>query len=155
MAACEMCGANGELVSAIIEGTQFKVCNACSSFGKIVKEAENVHKPAFREVHEKDLKEEVEFVTYRCGAMVKEAREALGMSQEELAKKMNERESVVHAIESGHLKPSIELARKLEKSLQIRLVENYAKEQEKPKVNFKNEGLTIGDLIKLKQKEKP
>ena len=74
------------------------------------------------------------------------------MKQEELAKRLNEKESLMHKIESNSITPSISLARKLEKALGIKIVQVY-REDEKRKVNLKDESLTIGDLIKIKEKK--
>ena len=72
------------------------------------------------------------------------------MKQEELAKKINEKESRLHKIESGHFTPSLRLARKLEKFLKITLVEQVA-EDTSPLEKSKSESLTLGDFIKVRK----
>lgn len=44
-----------------------------------------------------------------------------GLSQEELGMKINEKPSVIHHLETGSMKPSDALARKLEHYLKIQL----------------------------------
>lgn len=54
--------------------------------------------------------------------IIKEGRELLGLSQEELGMKINEKPSVISHLETGSLKPSDSLARKLEHFLKIQLL---------------------------------
>ena len=54
-------------------------------------------------------------------------------------------------MESGEFKPSIPLARKLEKFLRIRLVDKYAEKHETRAKSPKGI-LTIGDLIKVRKR---
>lgn len=145
-----MCGANEEfLTTIIIEGTKLNVCEKCTKFGiEVVKPSLPKLKPPKR----KSLPEEesVEFVTENYSELIKSARENLKLNQKEFAALINEKESLVHALECGHLTPSLELAKKLEKSLNIKLVEEYKKEI-KEKQKKKEEELTLGDLIKVKK----
>jgi putative transcription factor len=53
--------------------------------------------------------------------IIKSARELLGLSQEELAQKINEKTSVISHLETGSMKPDDALARKLEHYLKIQL----------------------------------
>ena len=81
--------------------------------------------------------------------IIRGKREQLGLKQEEFAKKISEKVSIVHHLEIGKLEPSIELAKKLEKLLRIRLVETIEVEKEEIKQE-EGEVMTIGDLIKEK-----
>ena len=95
--------------------------------------------------------EDYHIISRDYARIVKEAREKLGLEQHQLAERIAERESVIHRIESGLLEPPIKLAKKLEISLKIKLIELYVEEQ-KGNVDFRNKALTIGDLIgKLKK----
>ena len=55
------------------------------------------------------------------GAVIKNARELLGITQEELGHKINEKPSMLGHLENGSMKPDDSLARKLEHALKIRL----------------------------------
>jgi putative transcription factor len=57
-------------------------------------------------------------------AVVKKARERLGLTQEELGRRVGEKASVISKIETGRLRPSVMLARKLEHVLRIKLLES-------------------------------
>jgi putative transcription factor len=156
MPACEMCGREAELVKAVVEGSQLDVCMGCARFGKIVS------RPQFRQRDAKQApraplpkrKETVELILPDYSEKIRNAREKLGLTQEEFSKKLNERESFMQKIESGQMKPSIDMARKLEKELHITLIENYEEGEvpiETPK--SKTDGFTLGDFIKDKRKK--
>ena len=71
----------------------------------------------------------------------------------EVAKRIAEKESVVHKVESGHMKPNLSLARKFEKFLKISLVETVELDgagKGAKKAGSSTGSLTIGDMIKVK-----
>jgi putative transcription factor len=163
MSSCELCGKKPSVYDCEIEGTMMKVCSDCARFGK-VKNASNVKivvqdskRPVMREL-------EYSFVQ-GYGLIVKNARERLDLKQEDFAKKINEHKSLIHQVESEHIKPSIVLARKLEKALHIKIVEEiksqeYESEEESKTLNAtgrlstkpKGEGLTFGDMINVRKR---
>lgn len=160
---CDICGRNGELYRAVIEDAQMNVCQSCGSFGKILekvysadgagKQKTGKEKGREWETHEANAPEEMELVVENFSDVIKSAREKSGMTQKEFAKKINEKESVVHKIETGNIKPSITMARKLERILKVKLIEEYEESHDKEKVSdSKSDYLTIGDFIKLRKK---
>lgn len=140
---CELCGKEKDLVSTLIEGVKFRVCGGCSKFGKVIEGQ------VIKKIEKKDIKREefVDIVLDNCGSIIKNFREKEGLSQHDLSIKLNEKESTLAKIEQGNLKPSIELAKKLEKFFGATLV---AKEKisEAPVVKASNTSLTIGDFLK-------
>jgi ribosome-binding protein aMBF1 (putative translation factor) len=46
-------------------------------------------------------------------------------TNEEFAKKLNEKESYISQILSGHMKPTLEVAKKIERMFDARLVESF------------------------------
>ena len=153
---CEMCGKKTDLFKAIIEGIQIKVCSTCGKFGRVIKQVnplENKKKEKVEKISkEEESSEIIQTISDNYSEKVKKARELIGLKQEELAKKLSEKESVIHKIETGHYEPNLILAKKLERFLKISLIEEQ--EIEKSKNNTapsSSAGLTIGDLIKLKK----
>lgn len=142
-----MCGNEQELVDAIVEGSMLQVCRKCVRHGKVV----TVERPVLQQPRPKKLAlEEISrYVMDTYATLVKQGREKKNWKQEDLAHHIKERESIIHKIESGHLKPSFELAEKLERALSIVLILTYEEPKEK-KINLKDDALTIGDLIKFK-----
>tara|TARA_Y100000310_G_C20697161_1_gene826495 strand:+ start:1249 stop:1695 length:447 start_codon:yes stop_codon:yes gene_type:complete len=146
---CDLCGKEAPLLNTQIEGSELQVCQDCSSHGKVLSRVSQ--KPEFkRKILPKFVKEEsIEIVIPNAASLIKSKRESLNISQENFAKKINEKASLLSHIESGKTKPSIELAKKLEKALNITLVEQD-KISPIQNTQTKSEGLTIGDLIKVR-----
>ena len=84
---------------------------------------------------------------------IRQAREKLGVSHEELGKKINEKASVLRKIKTGKMAPNNQLVTKLEHTLKIKLLVPVAKEespQQIPKTPSRE--LTLGDLMQLNKK---
>lgn len=159
---CEMCSAQNATLKIDVEGSRLNVCEKCSKYGRIISRITQaplaVGKKkgnAFKEEAPvpKKKTESVQIIKPDFAKTVKTAREKTGLTQEEFSKRINERESVIHNVESGRMKPDLELARKLERALKISLVDTVEVE---PGVQDEHEkkrgpgGLTIGDLISIK-----
>jgi len=157
---CELCGRNvPRLKKVIIEGVILNVCDECAKFGKeikgnkIPKDVKYLPPEVVRERLErkrrkrKDYLEEEEVLIDDYPRVIREARERMGLTQDELAKKILEKKTVISKIERGEMRPDEKLIKKLEKALNIKLKEKvsplYRKEEEK-----KSGALTLGDLIK-------
>jgi putative transcription factor len=147
-----MCGKETDLFRTVIEGTELKVCKQCAGFGKVLQKIRVPVKEKKKKIVEQEEEEPeiIQAISADCAKKVKQARESMGLKQEELAKKLNEKESIIHKIETGHYKPNMKIAQKLEKFLKIKLIEEYKAEKAEKKPGTSSEGLTIGDLIKLK-----
>ena len=151
--ACEMCGKEEAVLKVNIEGTTLSVCESCSKFGKITGK---ISLPAA--ARQKAAKEEarpaedsIEVVVPELGNMIKQKRESLGLKQDEFARKVAVKESVLHKMEVGAVKPDIEEAKRLGKVLGLKLVEKL---DEGPAVvsQQQSDTLTLGDMIKIKKK---
>ncbi|MBS3133803.1 TIGR00270 family protein [Candidatus Woesearchaeota archaeon] len=160
MTNCDMCGKNvEEIFESIIEGSMLKVCNACSSYGKVVSvkkiNTENKkEKLKLSEQLKKSLNETyIDSIVVDYNNIIKEAREKKGLKQDELAKIAGERESVIQNLESKKLELNLGLARKLESILSVILVEKSENRLYENKINLKDGALTIGDLLDIKKKE--
>ena len=64
--------------------------------------------------------------------LIKNARELMGITQEELGRRINEKPSVISHLETGSMKPDDALARKLEHFLKIQLFVPEDSEDEAP-----------------------
>ena len=146
MTACELCGKEGQLFRAVIEGTELEVCESCGSFGRVERKHVRVGTTHHHVALPPEL-EQNEIIVENFALLVKQAREKMGLKQQELAQKINEKVSVIHHLETGH-EPPMMLARKLEKMLHIKLV-SMAQEAT-PTHSTKSEGMTIGDIVNVK-----
>ncbi|MBI4144973.1 TIGR00270 family protein [Candidatus Woesearchaeota archaeon] len=140
---CELCG-KPATKKALVEGVNLNVCNACVKLGQEVR-APLV--PVKKTVSAEPLI--VQAIVPDPGTRIKQAREKFGLTQKDFAIKINEHQSVIHKLETGHLDLTLDLARKLEKALHIKLIEERQDVTlSAPKTN--NGPVTIGDLIRLK-----
>ncbi len=146
---CDMCGKDSELFQVKIEETIMNVCKNCARFGTIIRKKQ-LQRIELSKRHIQEEKEEpVEVIVPNYSTLVKQARESRGLTQEDAAKLLSLKTSMLNNIERSRLKPNTELARKLEKFFKIRLVEEYNEEKSLPN-NTKSEGFTLGDFIKKK-----
>ena len=134
MATCEMCGYMGELKRAIVEGSMIGVCQKCLKYGDAIE----IKSPP-KEVVEKRLafkarrsfadrhRIEDENIVSGYGNKIRKAREKMGKTQEDIAKAIAEKVSVVQKVESGGLEPPLKLARKFEQFFKINLVKKSEK----------------------------
>ena len=147
---CEMCGKEGELKRVVVEGSELLLCDGCSRYGKVLGKA----RPIVKKKVFVPVKQEIEHdLVGNYSKLIRDARNKLGMKQEEFAKLLNERESIVSKMESGSFKPRIFVAKKIEKILKIKLIEEVKKNKLDLGKNFKSNKLTIGD-IKIKYRGK-
>jgi len=165
---CEVCGARIDdprhCRKVYIDSVVVMVCPSC--YQKLVKQGRAKpfieEKPIVKTVEKKDTKKTISKnmleamyeVVEDYYKRIKNAREKLGWSQAVLAQKLRVSENVIKRIEAGKLKPSIELARAMERLLGITLLEPVVEET----YSFgesSEDSLTIGDVIKIKRdKEK-
>jgi len=150
MVSCEMCGKSTELLEAEIEGVILKVCSGCSKYG-IVRKMTNSNSYFRRNLLNR--KEQEFKIVNNCAQLIRTAREKSGLSQEDFAKFLNEKESIVAKWESGAFKPFVDVARRLEKKLGIVLI---VKEESGDEVKVEQKGkadeLTLGDFVKVRKR---
>ena len=152
---CEMCNKTEASAKALVEGAELALCRNCSRFGKIIGEIQRAPvkrketaKPAATAFKAKP--EIVETIVSDYADRIRRARERLGLMQKEFALKITEKESVVHKLETGELEPSVDLARKLERILKIKLVEALEESESINDAETKGSQRTIGDIWKLR-----
>lgn len=147
MTGCEMCGRESELSQALIEGVELMVCGICISYGKAIKKPAPVipKKPLLPMEPQVEI---IECVREEYPKLIREKREKLGLKQEEFAKFLSERLSLIHKIESGQYIPPITMARKIERQLCISLIET--KQVEPQHAKAKHATFTIGDVVRVK-----
>ncbi len=141
---CSICGQEKPLVSAIIEGVSLSVCSSCARFGKTLSVPSSVvSAPVERR------SELVQVIVEDCADLVKQAREHLQLTVEAVANQLREKESLLHKIEQGSLKPDLALAKKLEKFFHLNLVVKESLEEAAGPLT-PTKTLTLGDLFKKK-----
>lgn len=147
---CDMCGTDAELFRCKIENTYLNVCKKCSQYGEVIHKIKEIIPSTDKKKEIIAKNELIQIINPDFSSLIKKKREALNLKQKELAQKIGEKESIIHKLESRNIEPSISLARKLEKFLNIKIVEKY--EEKSSTNNIKNsQVLTIGDLFKIKK----
>ncbi len=153
-----MCGRKAGLVLAEVEGVELNVCPDCARHGIIKKRIAassfaSSAAPASFSRQQFIQKEGPEFkVVDNYSSLIRAVREKKGMKQEDFARLLNERESIVAKWESGSLKPGIDTANKVGRVLGINLVEEEQEVAAKMETGKRGGELTLGDLVKVRKR---
>jgi putative transcription factor len=152
---CEICGKKiiGTPVKTKIESSIMLTCNECSKFGKVQKAPPTPTGKRTPTQRRKTFRprEPAYEVVEDFNTLIRKAREKKGWSREDLGEKVYEKVSVIHRLESGRMVPDLKLARKLERSLGIRLLEKTEETQRDEQGGSKVRGATIGDIATIKR----
>jgi putative transcription factor len=163
---CEVCGHQifGTPIRAIIEGAKMTVCSECSKLGsgywepkpqrRAKKRIKRQPTISFSKRQQRPTVTETLELVGDFGQRVRQAREGLELSHEDLGRKIRERVSVIRKIESGKMIPDLVLAEKLEHALKITLRVPASEPNVQPVSSSKPRGTTLGDLIQFTVKEK-
>ncbi|MCE4615378.1 MAG: multiprotein bridging factor aMBF1 [Desulfurococcales archaeon] len=167
---CELCGRPiyGKAYKVVVEGVELTVCASC--YLKLLKDkglvkkakrnGQNKGEPArprksISVLNKRRLVENYDVVE-DYARIIRDAREQAGLTRAELARRVQEREVTLGKIETGRLMPTIDLARRLERVLKIRLLEPVVDNEEEQEITGKTPGksvLTLGDIAVLKKDE--
>ncbi len=147
---CELCGKRTkDLYKVEIEGTEMVVCKECSRYGKVIGKYSTTPKP--RPVKKVKIEEKEEIIIPEYAEIVRSVREREGLSIEEFAKKIGERESTLRSIERGEILPDEKFIKKFEKQFNVKLTQEI-KLTEVPRSKEKPEALTLGDVVKVRKR---
>ncbi|MFC7199593.1 multiprotein bridging factor aMBF1 [Halospeciosus flavus] len=173
MVQCEMCGAETSDPKTIkVEGAELDVCSDCTDFGTQVKTGDSSSSSSTKystssssnsssksggsggssgssKRRRRDMFDEMEEIASDYDERIRNAREAEGLSQEELAKDLSEKASLVRKLERGEMLPTDDVQQKLEKRLGISLTESTDGDDEWSGGDSEG-GLTLGDVVKRK-----
>jgi len=157
---CELCGNHMESGKKIkLEGSIVTACHKCAGSGEVVGEVSSRHyeKPSARKTKVESPSEfnlDVKYdVIEDYAGKIHGARERKGLKQSDLGKSVNEPESLIHRIEAGRITPTVELARKLEKKLGVKLLTPHAEGAGEADIKHLDD-LTLGDMVVIKERNK-
>ncbi len=174
MVQCEMCGTETDTpTTAKIEGAELQVCDACADFGTTVSESETTSSGSKYSTassgggsganastgssaggsggsqrRSRDLFDEMEVLADDYPERIREAREAAGLSQEDLAEQLHEKASLIRKLERGDMQPSDAVQRKLERNLEITLTETSGTDDSDWENDISPSTTTLGDVVK-------
>ena len=81
---------------------------------------------------------------------IRDAREAAGLSQEDLAKELNEKASLIRKLERGDMLPSDTVQTKLERELDVSLAGAGGGDQSDWESGSSTGSYTLGDVVERK-----
>jgi len=174
-----MCGTEtGQPKTVKIEGAELDVCAECAEFGTEVRQQSSSASSTKYSTssssgsgssgsssqsssgssggggsqrRRRDMFDQMDEVAQDYDSRIRQARESRGLSQEDLAKKLNEKASLIRKLERGDVLPSDGVQRKLERELDISLVEGAASDEETEwSSGSSSGGTTLGDVVKRK-----
>ena len=165
---CEICGKpiEGKPIRTKIDGSVLEVCKECSKYGRVQRDTPLERKfvsrnkkgnpqnrpQAKQNVQRRRREEPMGELVEDFNVIVRKARESKGWTREELGAKIYEKVSVINRIESGKMEPDVKLAKKLEKTLNITLIEKY---DDMDLESFKSSASgpnTLGSIVKIKRR---
>ena len=154
---CELCGRDCDGRPAAVEGVRMMLCPDClRQHGTGVKETvespDVVQKPVLGRIKKHRVKDvykdmDKELVS-GWNDLIKSARKKKGLSRDELGFRIGERTVTIGKIENGDLRPSDKVVGKLERELDITLVEEVKSVSNVSVGSQTGGGLTLGDFIK-------
>ncbi len=164
---CELCGASvaGPGKKVRIEGADLQVCMACARYGTEIQQPRQAPRrypsssPAAaapapirrrRDLFDQLVGELVE----DYGERIRAARVAKGMSTKDLALGIKEKELLLKKIEKGELVPEDEVRTKIEKILDIRLLDVPEDQIVRQRNEQQRISTTLGDVLSFKRSPK-
>jgi len=176
---CEMCGApvdRSRIHIVSVEGSTLRVCDKC--YSKIMfrgassitltrrppqqtmstRSRLTVRQPPQPSITSSStVRRRVQYEKYELvedyAQRIREARERLGWSHKVLAMKVKESETTIKRIESGKLRPTIELARRLEEVLGIKLLVPAVDEEISSGSRSASSYVTLGEIVNIRRSE--
>jgi putative transcription factor len=151
---CDICGKAPVRAQILIEGAKLLACASCMRSGKVLHRFDDEERAPAAGGPVMVI-EATEEIIEDFPRIVKVARERIGLPLSVVAERIREKESFLHALEGGRLTPTLEVARKLEKELGVKLVEKVS-----ATVAASNTGSrvftppTLADMVDLKKKKK-
>lgn len=129
-----------------------KVCRDCARFGEKVRESPAQGKGGIPKKRKTPKPQGPTLeVVEDYPEIIRNARERKRLTQEDLGNRINEKTSVINRLEGGKMRPSIGLAKTLEKALEVSLLEETQEASPSQYGKGKKEDLTIGDIIDVKK----
>lgn len=165
-----MCGTEtDELTTIQTEGTKLQVCSNCTEFGTVIQEettssggqtqtstkgsggSQTVSggRSKSRSKPRESALDRMETLAPDYDDRVRGARESRGLTQEDLAKQLNEKASLIRKIEGGSMQPDEDVRKKLERALDITLTEEISGEEWEG--GGSSGEYTLGDIIERKE----
>ena len=163
---CEICGSeiSEPVHKVIIEGAKMIVCHKCTGLGSPFVESATTSnfrgknrstKKMVTRLPSRNISYEISEssgIVDDYGSRIREARRRMGLSYDEVGRKIGEKVSVLKKVESSKMVPNHRLAAKLENILKIKLISQILEDAESPPKSSFSKELTLGDIVKFKKR---
>ena len=177
MVQCEMCGTEtGAPKTVKVEGAELEVCADCADFGTEVRTEETSSTSTKYSTssssssssgsgsgsggsssssgsgggRRRDMFDDMDEVVPDYDGRIRSARESRGLSQEDLARELNEKASLIRKLERGDMLPTDSVQSKLERELDIALTEGGDDGNAEWESSGSAGTTTLGDVVKRK-----
>ena len=172
-----MCGSEqSSLTTVKVEGAELQLCDECKEFGTEVRtESSSAGSTKYSTSssggssgsagstgsgaggsggggssrRRRDMFDDMDEIVADYDQRIREARESRGLSQEDLAKELNEKASLIRKLERGDMLPSDDVRSKLETELEISLIEGEDADDTEWSGDSSTT-TTLGDVVKRK-----
>lgn len=146
MEECELCGAPAKSVYIVnVEDVELRVCAKCARGKRVIATHSDAPPTAKKTVRPK--REEERPLVENYGAVIRAARERMQLPLKVLAEMLNEKETLLARVEQQQTLPPIELTKKLEKALSIKLTESEDTSGPGPAGGAGKRGATLGEFV--------
>ena len=177
MPQCEMCGSEqSSLTTVKVEGAELQLCDDCKEFGTEVRtESSSSGSTKYSTSssggssgsggstgsgaggsggggssrRRRDMFDDMDEIVADYDQRIRKARESRGLSQEDLAKELNEKASLIRKLERGDVLPSDGVRKKLESTFDISLTEG-ADVEDTEWSGSSSGSMTLGDVVERK-----
>ncbi len=174
MVQCEMCGKETSDPNRVkIEGAELDVCDECTDFGTEVKTQDSASSTSTKystsssesssssssstsssssssSRRQTDMFDDMDELAQDYDDVIRDAREQAGMSQEDLAKSVNLKASLIQKLEHGDTLPSDDVQQKLESKLDINLSATGGSDEGDWDGGSSTGEYTLGDVVERK-----
>ena len=176
MVQCEMCGAETSSPNLVkIEGAELEVCDSCTEFGTEVQTQESSTTSTKYSTSGSsasggssggtstsggtssggpspgsEMFDDIDDIAQDYDERIRTARESAGLSQEDLAKQLNEKASLIRKLEHGDMLPSDDVQRKLERALDVDLSTGGESAETEWEGGSSSGEYTLGDVVERK-----
>ena len=176
MPQCEMCGNDqSSLTTVKVEGAELELCGDCKEFGTEVRtESSSSTSTKYSTSNSnsdesttnstgsttssasqsggsprRDMFDNMDEIAADYDNRIRQARESRSLSQEDLADSLNEKASLIRKLERSDILPSDDVREKLERRLDISLVEGTDTDEDEWS-GSSSTTTTLGDVVKRK-----
>jgi putative transcription factor len=169
MTRCELCGSDVDSLTTVkVSSAEMDVCSSCEGHGTVVEDQENEQTETESKYSTdgnsstsqstnsggsssessgryRDDSEEFTALPPDYGDRVQQAREDAGLSRQELARQLQEKESLIRRVENNETQPTKDLQSRIENKLDLSLADSGADTDFD--TDSSSTGLTIGDVV--------